>query len=85
MWFGNLVSPQWWDGLWLNESFATFMAAYAVFKATRFGELSWMEFNSSMKKWAEREDQQSTTHPIQVQPPSSPSFSFFAVITGPLL
>ena len=63
MWFGNLVTMSWWDDLWLNESFAEFMAYLAMVEGTRF-KGGWAGFNSERKNWAYRQDQLSSTHPI---------------------
>ncbi len=63
MWFGDLVTMRWWDDLWLNESFATYMGNDAVARATRFSD-AWVRFASGTKTWALVQDQLPTTHPI---------------------
>ena len=64
MWFGDLVTMKWWNDLWLNESFATYMAAFAMSEATPFQEV-WRDFYQDSKLWAYYQDELSTTHPIE--------------------
>ena len=63
MWFGDLVTMRWWDDLWLNESFASYMAVLAQAEATRWTN-AWATFANVEKTWAYRQDQLPTTHPI---------------------
>jgi aminopeptidase N len=63
MWFGDLVTMQWWNDLWLNESFATFTSFYAMVAATRFSD-AWTTFANGEKSWGYRQDQLPSTHPI---------------------
>jgi len=63
MWFGNMVTMEWWDDLWLNESFAEWSSHLASAEGTRFVN-AWTGFNSERKNWAYRQDQLSSTHPI---------------------
>ncbi len=45
MWFGDLVTMRWWNGIWLNEAFATFMEMLAV-DAWKPEWETWLSFGS---------------------------------------
>jgi aminopeptidase N len=63
MWFGDLVTMRWWDDLWLNESFATYMGYRVTSEVTRFTG-AWADFASERKIWGYGADQRPSTHPV---------------------
>jgi len=63
MWFGDLVTMSWWNGLWLNESFATFMENLCL-DAWQPTWNVWDEFGLS-RAAASRVDALKSTHPIE--------------------
>ncbi|WP_199255503.1 aminopeptidase N [Mycolicibacterium mengxianglii] len=68
MWFGDLVTMQWWDDLWLNESFATFASVLCQAEATEYTQ-AWTTFANVEKSWAYRQDQLPSTHPVAAEIP----------------
>ncbi|WP_026460108.1 aminopeptidase N [Schaalia suimastitidis] len=65
MWFGDLVTMEWWNDLWLNESFAEFMSHLALSEGTEYTD-AWTGF-MLRKDWGLRQDQMPTTHPIKAE------------------
>ncbi len=65
-WFGNLVTMKWWNDLWLNESFATYMATKAV--DVIYPEFDfWSQFLSDSTDAAMRLDSMKSSHPIEAK------------------
>ena len=65
MWFGDLVTMKWWNGIWLNEAFATFMEMLAT-DAFRPEWDRWSDFGLS-RTMAFDTDALDTTRPIEFE------------------
>ena len=63
MWFGNYVTMEWWNDLWLNESFAEWAAYHAQQEQPGFTD-AWVNFLTTRKSWGYRQTQLPSTHPI---------------------
>ena len=64
-WFGNLVTMVWWDDLWLNEAFATWMA-YKIVDQWKPEWRVWMDFEVG-KGSALHLDALKSSHPIRAE------------------
>lgn len=63
MWFGNLVTPAWWDDLWLNESFASWIALKMVNGV--FPELAMENRDIDSRRRAMDADALRAAHPVR--------------------
>ena len=71
MWFGDLVTMAWWNDLWLNESFASWMGDKAVDHLFPEWQM-WTQFVEADTARALRLDGLQNSHPIE-QPVNNPS------------
>ncbi|MGY2703588.1 aminopeptidase N [Nocardioides sp. HB32] len=62
-WFGNIVTPKWWDDLWLNESFAEYMGVRVTADVTEYAD-AWTDHAYDRRLWGLTADQGPSTHPV---------------------
>jgi aminopeptidase N len=62
-WFGNIVTPKWWDDLWLNESFAEYMGNRVTADVTEYDD-AWTHNAYARRQWGLVADQRPSTHPV---------------------
>jgi aminopeptidase 2 len=64
-WFGNLVTMDWWEGLWLNEGFATWMSWFSCNKFYPDWKV-WEQYVTDSLQHALALDALRSSHPIEV-------------------
>lgn len=83
MWFGNLVTMKWWDDIWLNEAFATWISHYCLDQIPSRASLN----NANLRFLFYKEesmilDMEETTHPVaQDIPDTDQATTIFDTIT----
>ena len=67
MWCGDLVTMQWWEDLWLNESFAEYLANRTLVATGTFPD-AWVDVAASRKAWGYAAERSPSTHPVAGSP-----------------